>query len=567
MKVLIVVFLLLVLAAVALALFGVLLADGGGPLGRAKVLTVRLDRPLLDYSPVPDVPFLQLRPALSLATLYRALDAARRDDAIRGVAVYVQTARFGLGKAQELRRLLRAVADAGKFVECYLETAGEGTNGTLAYYLVSACDRISLAPAGDLNLIGLYADSLFLRGTLDKLRIEPQFDSAGRYKSAGETYTGYGHSPAAREALAAVLDDLYEQIVTAVAESRQLSPERVRELVDAAPHGAEEALAAGLVDELLFPDQFEDRLEELLGEEPELVAARTYARHGPRRGRRVAVVFAQGTIVRGDSGMDPWSREVYLGADDLRRVLRQLADDGGVAAVVLRIDSPGGSALASDLMLREVERLQESKPVVVSMSDLAASGGYYIAAKADSIVAEPATLTGSIGVVAGKLVTRRFQEELLGLTHDTLQRGANADFFSPLEPFSPEQAARFEAVLQRIYSRFIDHVASGRAMAVEAVAAAAEGRVWTGERALGLGLVDELGGLDRALELAREAGGLGAGAGYEYFPKPPGLVEFFLGSERPLLPLGLDALERLLTPPPPGVLELPRWARELNRPL
>ena len=568
MKALIIIFLVLVLLAIGVAVVGVLLLDrGGGPLAGPRVLSIRLDQPVIDYSPAPHVPFLQLEPSLSVATLYRALDRARDDDSIRGVALYVQSARFGLAKAQLLRRQLAAISAADKFVECYLETAGEGANGTLAYYLVSACDRIALSPAGHLNLIGLYADSLFLRGTLDKLRIDPQFTTAGEYKNAGETFTGVAHSPAAREELETVLDDLFGQIVGGIAAGRSLDPDDVRRLVDEAPLDAEQALAAGLVDALEFPDEFDSRLEELVGKKPDHVGPRDYAGRGPRHGRRLAVFFAQGTIVRGKGGVDPWSQQIYLGADELQRVMRRLADDSAIAAVVLRVDSPGGSALASDLMLREIERLQEVKPVVVSMSDVAASGGYYIAAKAESIVAEPATLTGSIGVVAGKLVTRRFEEELLGMTHDPLRRGANAGIFTSTEGFTEPQQDHFQKLIERTYDRFIGHVADGREMTAGEVEEVAGGRIWTGERAAGLGLVDEIGGLDRALELARAAAGLDPGeGGYEYFPKPKGLAEFLLGSQQLRLPPQLIELERLLRPEAPGLLELPEDLRRLNRP-
>ncbi|MFQ5349062.1 MAG: signal peptide peptidase SppA [Thermoanaerobaculia bacterium] len=569
MRALIILFVVLMLLAIGIALVAVFfLADSGGrPVAGSRVLSIHLDEPLIDYSPVPRVPLFELEPPLSVATLFRALDRAGDDDSIDGVVLRVQSARLGLAKAQLLRRRLAAISAADKFVECYLETAGEGTNGTLAYYLVSACDSIALSPAGHLNLIGLYFDSLFLRGTLDKLRIDPQFATAGEYKNAGEAFTGYGHSPAAREELEILLDDLYEQIVGAIALGRDLEPATVRELIDQAPIDAEQALEAGLVDSLLFPDEFDSRLAELVGTEPTKVGPRDYAGRGPRRGRRLAVFFAQGTIVRGDGGVDPWSQQLYLGADELRREMRRLADDSSIAAVVLRVDSPGGSALASDLMLREIERLQEKKPVVVSMSDLAASGGYYIAAKAESIVAEPATLTGSIGVVAGKLVTRRFEKELLGLTHDPLRRGANAGMFTSTEPFTPSQEELFQELIQTTYERFIGHVAEGRELTNDEVEQVAGGRIWSGERAVGLGLVDEIGGLERALELAREAAGLAADeGGYEYFPKPKGLAEFLLGNQRLRLPLRLADLERLLHPQTPGLLELPDDLRQLNRP-
>ena len=297
-------------------------------------------------------------------------------------------------------------------------------------------------------------------------------------------------------------------------------------------------------------------------------SSRTTARAGLRRGRKLAVVFAEGTVVRGKGGVQPWTDEAFLGAADLGELLRKLAEDDGIAAVVLRVNSPGGSALASDLILREVEKLEEKKPVVVSMSDLAASGGYYIAAKATKIVAEGGTLTGSIGVVGGKLVTRRFQEELLGITHDPLQRGRNADLYSSLAGFTAEQAALYEEQMRRVYDTFLGHVAAGRGMERDEVAAVAEGRVWTGADAHRLGLVDELGGLDRALELAREAAKLEPGARYQvvYFPEAPGLLEVLLGRREPALPAELRSWIGLLLPRAPGVLELPRELQILARP-
>jgi protease-4 len=272
------------------------------------------------------------------------------------------------------------------------------------------------------------------------------------------------------------------------------------------------------------------------------------------------VVFAQGTIVRGSNGTDPWSQQRYVGSETLGTILRELAEDSEVAAVVLRIDSPGGSALASDLMLREVIRLAERKPVVVSMSDVAASGGYYIASKASGIVAEPATITGSIGVVGGKFVLRRFQEDLLGITHDTLKRGANADFFSTLDHFSPQQAELYERLMLRIYEAFVGHVADGREMTREAVDTVAQGRIWTGRQALEHGLVDQLGGLDTALDLARQKAGLKPeeATAIDFYPRPPSLMEFLSRNLEPFL--GRPSAESLLLrslPSAPMPLELP----------
>ena len=406
--------------------------------------------------------------------------------------------------------------------------------------------------------MGLYADSPFIRGTLDKLRIDPQFLHVGDFKSAAELYTETEHSPAAEEALGAVLDDLYDQIVTAISERREISPERVRELIDLAPLGAEQALADGLVDDITYPDLFEEHLagadkRPLVSLDDYLVAPAGFST------QRVAVVFAQGTIVRGGNGTDSWSQQRYVGAESMRQILRPLVEDSTLAGVVVRVDSPGGSAVASDLILREMELLAARKPVVVSMSDVAASGGYYISAKAAKIVAEPATITGSIGVVGGKLATRRFQEELLGVSHDTLQRGANADFYSSLDPFSAEQEARFLAGMTRVYDVFLGHVAEGRQMSLAEVEDVAGGRIWTGRQALENGLIDEVGGLDRAIEIVLESAGLDPGEPVEldFYPRPPSLFELLSQGLSPFVDARNLPFSLLPALQVPRALELP----------
>lgn len=568
MKKLLLVFLLLFGIAVAATLAGILMGRRGGGLSAGNtVLVWHVAGPVLEQA-VPELPFSGEAEAHSLAELYPAFRAAREDGGVRGLAVYIQDADFGLAKAQELRRQFTALRGAGKFVECYLETAGEGSNGTLAYYLATGCDRIHLAPAGDLNLLGLYVESRFLRGALDKLKIDPVFNRVGRYKSAVETYTETEFSPESREAIEAVLDGYYTQIVTAVAEARKKNAEEVRWLINGAPYGSEDALRRGLIDEISFPDQFRDHVAKRAGGDPALLPIEDYRPRPDIAPQRIAVVFALGAIVRGAGGTAPWTGEIFLGSDDMAALLRDLAEDEAVAAVVLRVDSPGGSALASDLILREVERLKEEKPVVVSMSDLAASGGYYIAAKADKIVAEPATLTGSIGIFGGKFITRRFEQETLGLTHETLKRGANADIYSSLEPYTPEQNLRVQLLMDRAYATFVGHVAKGRRMSLQQVEGVASGRVWTGAAASKIGLVDDLGGLDRAIELARAEAGIapGDGAGVDFYPEPPSWLDIFLEEREPRLPAALAEVAKGLEPAAPRLLQLPPELVRLTRP-
>lgn len=570
MKKLIVIFVLLLAVAVLAAVAGILLARGsvgGSALGGPTVLVWHVAGPVLEQS-VPAFPFSGAAEADSLQELYPALRAAREDRSVRGLAVYIQEADFGLAKAQELRRQLMALRQAGKFVECYLETAGEGGNGTLPYYLATACERIHLAPLGDVNLLGLHLENRFLRGTLEKLKIQPEFNHVGRYKSAVETWTRSELSPPAEEAIAAVLDGYYTQIVAAIAEARKKTPDEVRWIIDGAPFGAEDAVRRGLVDQISYPDQFREHLKKRAGGEPHLLLLQDYSPAPQIAPRRIAVVFALGLIIRGTGGTAPWTGETYVGSNDLSALLRDMGDDESVSAVVLRIDSPGGSPLASDLILREVEKLKEKKPVIVSMSDAAASGGYYIAAKADRIVAEPATLTGSIGVFGGKFVTTGFERELLGVTHDTLKRGANADIYSSLQPYTPEQSMLVQRQMDKIYSSFVGHVAAGRRMSRLQVEGVASGRVWTGAAAKKIGLVDELGGLDRAIELAREEAGIGPGekAAVVFYPEPPTWLALLFQEREPRLPATLAEVVKGLETTTPHLLQLPPEVARLTRP-
>lgn len=562
MRRLLILFALFVALAVVVAMAGIFFSAGRpATFGRSHILTWKLDAPLVDYSETPDLQFFRRRSPQGLASLHRILVQARDDERIKGLGITIQNARFGLAKAQEIRSLLASFAEVDKSVHCYLETAGEGSNGTLAYFLASACQRITLSPLGELNTVGIYSDSTFIRGTLDKLQIEPQFLHIGDYKSAAELFTETEHSDAAEEALGAVLDDLFDQIVTAISEARRLDSELVRQLIDAAPLSAERALAEGLIDEIAYPDIFESKLTDIASDDNStLLPLEDYLPIStPLTKQRIAVVFAQGTIVRGWNGTDPWSQQRFVGADSLRQILRHLAEDRDVSGVVLRVDSPGGSPVASDLILRELELLGESKPLVVSMSDLAASGGYYISVEAAKIVAEPATITGSIGVVGGKLATRRFQQELLGVSHDTLTRGANADFFSSLDPFTPEQAKQFQSSMERIYEAFLEHVANGRGLPLERVREVAGGRIWTGRQAQQIGLVDEIGGLEHAVALVKAAAGLDPDLSVhlDFHPRPPSLLELLSRTLVPFLETRRSSFPVLPDLRTPYALELP----------
>ncbi len=568
MRRLLILFLVLLALGVALAALGLVLARGAaGSFASTRVLTLDLRGDLADYQPQAPLPWLGGATSLDLAHLWRGLAAARHDDSVAALAVRIDEADFGLAKAQEIRRQIAETAAAGKRVACYLDTAGEGANGTLEYYVASACPSISISPAGELNLLGLWADSMFLRDALDKLKIEPSFLAAGRFKSAPEMFTERAHSPAARAALDAVLDSDFSQIVDAIASARHLSAVEVRASIDQAPLSAIGARTAKLIDRVEYPDEFRTRMDGEVAKGADWQSVSDYAsNHAPAAGSggEIAVVFAQGTILRGTGGTNPWTGESFIGSRDLGSTLASLADDDGVRAVVLRIDSPGGSAVASDLLLRRVDLLRHKKPVVVSMSDLAASGGYYMAAKANQIVAEPGTLTGSIGVFSGKLATGQFEQDLLGVTHDPLSRGANAGIYSSLRPFDDAERARMTTRLSEIYDRFVGMVADGRSLPVPAVERIAQGRVWTGEDAKANHLVDELGGFEAALAAARRLAGMAPDGGkVRFYPRRRSFWEWLVSGHS--LPFD-GALARVASfaraTRVPGALELPEtWSR------
>ena len=530
--------------------------------GGSKVLRLSLSGALPEYAAEPTLPFASQR-SQTLIGLFQALTTAAEDDSVEALVVEFSSPRMGLARAQEVLRLLEAVGDSGKKVHCYADTFGEGTNGTLDFYLTTACDRLTLSPAGDLNLLGLFWDLAYYRGSLDKLKIEPDFYQAGDYKGTGETFMRQSASAEAAESYGAVLDDLYTQIVGAIASARGLPVESLTAIVDGAPYAADEALAMGLVDSLDYRDGFRRGVDDDLGLDARWVDVEDYYRQRSSTGP-IAVVFAQGTIVRGDGAYDPWTNQRFIGSEDLSDLLQELEDDGSVKAVVLRINSPGGSALASDLILRSVQQLAESKPVVVSMSDVAASGGYYIAARANHVLAEQASITGSIGVVFGKVATRDFERELLGITHDTLQRGEQANYFSLLDRFSDSQAERVRELVQNTYERFTGHVAEGRQMSSEAVERAAGGRIWTGGQALDLGLVDGLGGLGAAIAAAGREAGIEADVHQlRTFPRAPSLLQFL--EQRQAAKIA-GMLRYSLPFSPPRSLEIPAEASSLAAP-
>src|SRR5580704_8359540 len=465
---------------------------------------------------------------IRLPDLIEGLRRARNDDRVRALVVKVGGGRLGLARIQEIREAVAGFRESGKLSVAWAETFGEFTHGNLPYYLATAFDRIYLQPSGSVGLTGVAVEQLFLHDALAKIGVGFQSAKRYEYKTAADQLTERGFTGPAREANERLAISIAEQITTAIAERRGKTREDARALLDRGPFLAEDALAEGLVDVLGYRDEVYADVRKEAGAGAILQYVTRYqrahtlvqrARKLPNpRERFVAVIYASGPIRQGRSNRSPVGGSA-MGSDTVAAALRSATSDERVRAVLLRVNSPGGSAVASDTIWREVVRTRAAgKPVVVSMSDVAASGGYYISMAADVIVAQPGTLTGSIGVIAGKPV---FEEAFgrIGITTDSVSVGRGATMFAPTHPFSEDEWQRVNSWLDAIYRDFTEKVASGRRMTVERVHEVARGRVWTGADAARNGLVDELGGMSAAAAIARRRAGLPADAPLRAYPR------------------------------------------------
>jgi protease IV len=483
-----------------------------------SVLVLRVTGALPDYT--PDDPFKKYfgGPDQSLTGLVMQFKKAKVDKRIKAILLDVNMSGVGWGKAEEIRDAITDFRTSGKPVYAYIEF---GLNKE--YYIATACDKIFVPPPGELFITGLAADVMFFRGSLDKLGIYPDIYQIGKYKSAGDMFTQKKMTDAHKEYVNEMLSDLYDRYVNAIAQTRKKTPDEVRTLIDNAPYNAQQAKDAGLVDEALYRDEVEKQMKTLLGykETDSFVAVRgaDYRDVSPEslglnKGERIAVIYATGEIGSGSSQNSP-SGDQSIGSDTVAKALNDAAADKSLKAIVLRVDSPGGSGLASDIIWRAVETANQKKPVVVSMSDVAASGGYYISASAAKIIAQPSTITGSIGVVAGKPVMRGFYD-WLGISNEYVLRGKNAGMFRATEKFSDDERAKFEEWIKTTYYRdFVPKVAKGRHKDPGYVDSVGQGRVWTGQQAKDRGLVDEFGGLDKAIEVAKQLAKIPAEKGVE----------------------------------------------------
>ena len=509
---------LVVVAVLGIAILVSAFRKGEPTIGDNSLLTLRVAGSLPDYS--PDDPFKKYfgGPDQSLTGLVMQFKKAKADKRIKAILLDIDVSGVGWGKAEEIRDAIADFRSSGKPVYAYLEF---GINKE--YYIASACDKIYVPPPGELFINGLAADVMFFRGSLDKLGIYPDIYQIGKYKSAGDMFTQKTMTDAHREYVNSLLDDLYGRYVNAIAQARHKTPDEVRTLIDNAPYNSAKAKEAGLVDESLYRDDVEKQIKASLGYKDTdtftPVRGADYREVPPEslglnEGERIAVIYATGDIGSGSSANSP-SGEQSIGSDTLAKAINDAAADKTIKAIVMRVDSPGGSGLASDIIWHAVEAANQKKPVVVSMSDVAASGGYYISAAASKVIAQPSTITGSIGVLAGKPVMRGFYD-WLGISNEYVLRGKTAGLFRETEKFSDEERAKFEEWIKTTYYQdFVPKVAKGRKKDAQAIDSVGQGRVWTGAQAKDRGLVDDFGGLDKAIEVAKQLANIPADKGVQ----------------------------------------------------
>jgi protease IV len=444
--------------------------------------------------------FLERRPP-SLRALVDSLDRAASDSRVAAVVVRVSVLPdSGWATVQELRDAITRFRRSGKPAYAHLEMTGNKE-----YYLASACSKIYAVPTAILDITGLATEVTFLKGTLDKLGVDAQFEGVGRYKNAPNQFTERQFTEPHREQMEALTDALFAGYLAGIAKSRGKTEEQVKALIDEGPYDGRRALKAGLVDELLYADQIHERLQR-----GQRVTPGRYSRAARGFGLdsrpKLAVVYAVGEIVPGESQSSPFGG-TFAGSDTVGQALREAAEEDDVRAIVLRVDSPGGSGTASDVIWREVQRARKKKPLVVSMGDLAASGGYYIAMGSDAIVAQPGTITGSIGVFGGKFSLRGLYDKV-GLTKEIISRGENADIFTEYRPWTDDERVHIRTLMTEFYREFVTKAAEGRKKSYDEIHQVAQGRVWTGAEALDRGLVDKLGGMDVAIDIAKERAGI-----------------------------------------------------------
>jgi protease-4 len=530
-----------VVFVVVILVFAVSAGAAKGRVPSNAVLEVNLETGLIEDIPDDPLAKAMLSGTSSTKDIVDAIERASTDSRVKGMIARFGGSTMGLATAQEIREAVLSFRAHKKFAIAYSETFGEVGPGGSSYFLASAFDQVWMQPSGDIGLTGVILESQFLRGTLDKLSIVPRMDHRYEYKNAMNQLTEKQFTPAHREAMQKLLDSWSSQLMKGIAEGRKLTTEQVHSAADRGPLLGQEAVDARLVDGLAYRDDVYAKVKKMAGDGSSLIYLQKYLDRAGRphqSGKTIALIYGVGGVGRGKSGFDPLFGSAAMGSDTVTAAFRDAVKDPKVKAILFRVDSPGGSYVASDAIWRETVLARKAgKPVIVSMGDVAGSGGYFVAMAADKIVAQPATITGSIGVLGGKMVTTGFCK-MLGITFDQVHDGANATYWTGTEDYTPAEWARFEAWLDRVYADFTGKVADGRHIPKDRVLQIAKGRIWSGEDAKALGLVDELGGFPEALALAKKAARIPAAeeVNLQVFPKKKTAFQSFLdavGGETP----------------------------------
>jgi protease IV len=540
-----------------------------------RVLALDLSQPVTDVPGDDLLAKLRSHGRPALRDVLEALEVAATDPRIEALVAKVDAPAETWAHAQELHAAITAFRANGKPAIAHAQSFSEAGNAVIAYLVATAFDEIHLQPTGDVGVTGVAAVQPFVADLLDKLDVVPQLEHRHEYKSAKDMFTERGFTDAHREAADRIVASMHEQLVEAIAVGRGVTSERAAALIDQAPHLGEDALANGLVDRLAYRDETFAEAKRRAGEAARLVPLDRYRsvvrRQQLRHPRRPTIALIHGHGAIGVGRSRPGAMGASMGADTVVAGFQQAINDPQVQAIVFRVESPGGSAVASDAIWRAVARAREAgKPVVVSMGGVAGSGGYWVSMGADRIVASPSTITGSIGVVYGKLVARGLFERV-GITTDEVHRGDNALLMSTFRPFTEDQRAKNDAFLDRVYDAFVDRVAAGRGLDRAHVHEVARGRVWTGADALARGLVDELGGYRQALAAARSLAGLGPDAPVKLAELPHRPLPERLGLRPPSDPearallAGLGGLARLLRTGPGAQARMPAWTDPASR--
>jgi protease-4 len=473
--------------------------------------------------------------SLDLKTIVKALIEAKIDPHVKGVFLILEGSAMGYAQTQEIRDVLKEFQSSGKKIYAYADTFGESSNGTLPYYLASIADKVFLQPMGSVCLTGISVEMPFIRKLLDNFKVHPKVTKREEFKSAMESFTETDFSGPAKENSTKVLQEIVNQMCSDISQSRKIEKDQVLHLINIAPFLAEEAISQKLIDQIAYFDEVKDLFKKIISDKATFLPIVQYARfiekNASESPTKIALIVGEGMIVKTSDDTSQFSVQKTIGARSFARDIHKAAHDPDVKAIIIRLNSGGGSAVGSESIWRSIQQAESlGKPVIISMSDYAASGGYWLATAARKIVAQPGTLTGSIGVVAGKAVTKEAWEHY-GINWGEIHIGDNAQMWSQIFDYTSYGQERLNVFLDDIYSKFIQKVSEGRKLEKEKVRSIAKGQVWTGEIAKTLGLVDELGGLNTAIQVAKKEAGISADEKISLvdFPKIPGFTGQLMG--------------------------------------